>query len=141
MLSGQSLCTYHQVTKLLANLGFIYALKNSADPKIPPRLKASLTTTSTWEDSLNFSPVVDKTTLRLFFTMAARKNLFMRQADVVTAYFNADMPDTTGPRGLGIHRIDIASERKKCPFNTTPYASQSTGRQICSSEMERTQEG
>ena len=47
-------------------------------------------TTSTWEDS--FSPVVDKTTLRLVFTMAAIKNLFMTQADVVTAYLNADMP-------------------------------------------------
>ena len=47
-------------------------------------------TTSTWEDS--FSPVVDKTTLRLVFTMAAIKNLFMTQADVVTAHLNADMP-------------------------------------------------
>ena len=63
------------------NLGFIYALKPSANPKIPPRFKARLVfryhkfaTTSTWEDS--FSPVVAKTTLRLFFTMDARKNLF-----------------------------------------------------------------
>ena len=76
------------------NLGFIYALK--VNPKIPPRFKARLVfrnhkfaTSSTWEDS--FSPVVDKTTLRLFFTMAARKKLFMRQADVVTAYLNAEI--------------------------------------------------
>ena len=80
------------------NLGFIYALKDSGNPKIPQRFKARLVfrnhkfaTQSTWQDS--FSPVVDKTSLRLFFTMAARKNLFMRQADVVTAYLNADMPD------------------------------------------------
>ena len=43
------------------------------------------------EDSL--SPVVDKTTLCLLFTMAARKKLFMMQADVVMAYLNANMPD------------------------------------------------
>ena len=37
---------------------------------------------STWEQS--FSPVVDKTTLQLFFTMVRRKKLFLRQADVIT---------------------------------------------------------
>ena len=70
------------------NLGFIYALKNSSDPKIPARYKARIVfrnhkfaTASTYL----FSPVVDKSTLRLFFSMAARNKLFMRQADVVTA--------------------------------------------------------
>ena len=79
-----------------ANLGFIYALKDSGNPKIPQRFKARLVfrnhkfaTQSTWQDS--FSPVVDKTSLRLFFTTAARKNLFMRQVDVVTSYLNASM--------------------------------------------------
>ena len=97
MWFGQNLCTYPP-GHTSVNLGFIYALKDSINPKIPQRFKARLVfrnhkfaTSLTWEDS--FSPVVDKTTLRSFFTMAACKNLFMRQADVVTAYLNAEMPD------------------------------------------------
>ena len=50
------------------NLGFIYALKDSVNPKIPQRFKARLVfrnlkfaTQSVWQDS--FSPVVDKTSL------------------------------------------------------------------------------
>ena len=84
--------------KKATNLGFIYALKHGGNPNLPVRYKARLVfrnhkfaTDSTWEDS--FSPVVDKTTLRLFFTLVGRKQLFIRQADVVTAYLNAAMPD------------------------------------------------
>ena len=37
--------------------------------------------------------MVDKITLRLFLTLVGRKQLFIRQADVVTAYLNIAMPD------------------------------------------------
>ena len=85
MQFGQNLCSYHRDIKAV-NLGFIYVMKDSGDPKIPAGYKAptlfrnhKFATTSTWEDSF-------------FFTMVARKKLFMRQADVVTAYLNANMP-------------------------------------------------
>ena len=35
--------------------------------------------------------MVDKAMLRIFFTMPGRERLYLRQADVVTAYLNADM--------------------------------------------------
>ena len=80
--------------KKAINLGFVYALKHGGNPTLPVRYKARLVfrnhrfgTNSSWKDS--FSPVVDKTTLRLFFTLVGRKQLFIRQADVVTAYLNA----------------------------------------------------
>ena len=80
------------------NLGFVYALKHSAGKNSPVRYKARIVfknhkfaTSSTWEES--FSPMVDKTTLRLFYTMVGRRQLFLRQADVVTAYLNSAMPD------------------------------------------------
>ena len=47
--------------------------------------------TSTWDEV--FAPVVDKSTLRIFFTLVGRKGLKMRQADVITAYLNAEMTD------------------------------------------------
>ena len=80
------------------NLGFIYTFKPGNGAAFPPRYKARLVfknhkfaTDSTWEES--FSPVVDKSTLRLFFTMVGKRNMHMRQADVRTAYLNAEMPD------------------------------------------------
>ena len=39
-------------------------------------------TASTWEEV--FSPVVEKSTLRLFLTIVAEKKLHMRQGDVVS---------------------------------------------------------
>ena len=48
-------------------------------------------TASTWEEV--FSPVVEKSTLRLFFTLVAEKKLHMRQGDIVAAYLNAPMTD------------------------------------------------
>ena len=63
------------------NAGFVYAIKGG-DGNTPLRYKARLVfknhkfaTNSTGEES--FSPVVDKTTLRLFFTMVAKKQLFL----------------------------------------------------------------
>ena len=80
------------------NLGFVYTLKHGAGKDSPVRYKARIVfknhkfaTSSTWEES--FSPVVDKTTIRLFFRMVGRRQLFLRQADVVTAYSNSTMPD------------------------------------------------
>ena len=35
--------------------------------------------------------MIDKALLRIFFTIAGREHLFMRQADVITAYLNAKM--------------------------------------------------
>ena len=82
--------------KQAVNLGFVYALKQLPDSKV--RYKARLVfknhpfaTASTWEEV--FSPVVDKSTLRLFFTLVAEKKLHIRQGDVVTAYLNAPMTD------------------------------------------------
>ena len=64
----------------------------------PPRLKARLVyknhpfvNSSTWDQV--FAPVVDKATLRIFFTISGREKLFIRQADVVTAYLNAAMDE------------------------------------------------
>ena len=37
--------------------------------------------------------MVDKATLRIFFTISGRERLYLRQADVVTAYLNADMDE------------------------------------------------
>ena len=46
---------------------------------------------STWDQV--FAPVVDKATLRIFFTISGREKLYIRQADVVTAYLNAAMDE------------------------------------------------
>ena len=37
--------------------------------------------------------MIDKATLRIFFTISGRERLYLRQADVVTAYLNADMDE------------------------------------------------
>jgi len=83
--------------KQSVNLGFVYALKDATNNS-PMRFKARLVyknhpfaNTSTWDEV--FAPVVDKSTLRIFFTLVGRKGLKMRQADVITAYLNADMTD------------------------------------------------
>ena len=78
------------------NLGFVYALKDTGDGT--PRYKARLVyknhpfiNTSTWDEV--FSPVVNKDTIRLFFTIVGRGKMFLKQGDVVTAYLNADMDE------------------------------------------------
>ena len=83
--------------KRSVNLGFVYALKDATNNS-PMRFKARLVyknhpfaNTSTWDEV--FAPVVDKSTLRIFFTLVGRKGLKMRQADVITAYLNAEMTD------------------------------------------------
>ena len=47
--------------------------------------------TSTWDEV--FSPVVNKDTIRLFFTIVGRQRMFLKQGDVVTTYLNADMDE------------------------------------------------
>ena len=81
--------------KKFVNLGFIYAIKKSAEGS-SPRFKARLVyrnhpfiDSASWDEV--FAPVIDKSSLRIFFTLAARNKYFMRQADVVTAYLNAAM--------------------------------------------------
>ena len=60
--------------KKFVNLGFIYNVKRSGDD-VPPRFKACLVyknhpfvNTSSWDQV--FAPVVDKATLRIFFTIS-----------------------------------------------------------------------
>ena len=67
--------------KHAVNFGFVYALKQLANSNV--QYKARLVfrnhpfaTTSTWEEVC--SPVGDKSTLRLFFTLVAHKKLHMR---------------------------------------------------------------
>jgi len=43
--------------------------------------------------------------------------------------------------GLGFTGPISPRNGKSVPFNMTPYASQSTGGRMCSSELERTREG
>ena len=81
--------------KKFVNLGFIYNVKRSGED-VPPRFKARLVyknhpfvNSSSWDQV--FAPVVDKATLRIFFTISGRERLYLRQADVVTAYLNANM--------------------------------------------------
>ena len=50
------------------------------------------TPTKTWDEV--FSPVVDKSTLRIFLSFAAQRKYFIRQIDIVTAFLNAPMSDT-----------------------------------------------
>ena len=35
--------------------------------------------------------MVDKSTLRIFFSLVAKRKLFLKQGDIVMAYLNADM--------------------------------------------------
>ena len=83
--------------KKVVNLGFIYNIKASADGAVP-RYKARLVypnhpfiNDSSWEQV--FSPVVNKDMLRLFLTIVGKHRLFLRQADVVTAYLNAHIDE------------------------------------------------
>ena len=49
------------------------------------------TPNKTWDEV--FSPVVDKSTLRIFLAFAAQRKYFIRQIDIVTAFLNANLPD------------------------------------------------
>ena len=83
MVYGQNLCYCLFEGHRAVNLGFVYALKHGAGKDSPVRYKTRIVfknhkfaTSSTWEEL--FSPVVDKTTLQLFFTMVGRRQLFLR---------------------------------------------------------------
>ena len=86
-------------TVTVVNLGFVYTNKYATPAHgnvTKPRYKARLVyrnhlfvDNSSWDEV--FSPVIDKTTLWIFLTIVGRNKLFIRQADVVTAYLNAEM--------------------------------------------------
>ena len=65
---------------------------------------------STWDQV--FAPVVDKATLRIFFTISGREKLYIRQADVVTAYLNAAMDEEVFIKLLKICSDDSSQVRQ-----------------------------
>ena len=82
------------------NTGFIYKFKTKLNSNGEvKRYKARLVfknhrfsnPTKTWDEV--FSPVVDKSTLRIFLSFAAQRKYFIRQIDIVTAFLNAPLPD------------------------------------------------
>ena len=80
------------------NTGFIYKTKTSGDEAVE-RYKVRLVFKNhkfsgpkkTWDQV--FSPVVDKSTLRIFLAFAAQHKYFICQIDVVTAFLNAALPE------------------------------------------------
>ena len=96
--------TYSELLELprgqtFTNTGFIYKTKLNSNGEVE-RFKARLvfknhrfsTPTKAWDEV--FSPVVDKSTLRIFLSYAAQCKYFIRQIDIVTAFLNAPMTDT-----------------------------------------------
>jgi hypothetical protein len=95
-------------------LKFIFAKKLGADGKIE-RFKARLVFNHSSKDETgedNYSPVVDRVSLRIFLAAVAEMGWELCQADVKTAFLNADNPGKEFVR-LPVEVVGSESERTR----------------------------